>query len=198
MTWSTCHKHRMGQGKNLSPRQELNLWPSVHRSHALTTKLRRTSAVYETLLCQIMVNKNVHCSIRFRLQFSSFYTITFQRTTNNARDKSINQSINQPSNQSTNQSINQSTNQSVVQATSKSINLRFLAKHEKHQWAVRNLYTELNRLTTVICSNNTGRLYCVIELKVKAIKWLTPWFRWLCNWANCRYWKVSAPKLRGS
>ena len=125
MRWSTCHKHRMGQGKNLSPRQELNLWPSVHRSHALTTKLRRTSAVYETLLCQIMVNKNVHCSIRFRLQFSSFYTITFQRTTNNAMDQSINQSINQstnhPTNQPTNQSINQPTNQSFKQPVSQSI-----------------------------------------------------------------------------
>ena len=28
--------------KNLSPRKELKLWPSVHRSDALTTELRRT------------------------------------------------------------------------------------------------------------------------------------------------------------
>ena len=31
-----------GQRKNLSPRQELNLRPSVHRSDALTTELQRT------------------------------------------------------------------------------------------------------------------------------------------------------------
>ena len=32
----------MGQGKKLSFRQELNLWPSVHQSDALSTELQRT------------------------------------------------------------------------------------------------------------------------------------------------------------
>ena len=32
----------MGQGKKLSFRQELNLWPSVHWSDALSTELQRT------------------------------------------------------------------------------------------------------------------------------------------------------------
>ena len=34
----------MGQRKNLSPQQELNLWPSIHQSDALTTELQRTHA----------------------------------------------------------------------------------------------------------------------------------------------------------
>ena len=40
-TRSTCHEHGTRK-KNLSPWQELNLWPSVHRSDALTTELQRT------------------------------------------------------------------------------------------------------------------------------------------------------------
>ena len=41
MMCSACHKH--GTKKNLSAWQELNLcsWPSMHRSNALTTELRR-------------------------------------------------------------------------------------------------------------------------------------------------------------
>ena len=38
--WRDQHVTSMGQGKNLSPRQVLNLWPSVHRLDALTTELR--------------------------------------------------------------------------------------------------------------------------------------------------------------
>ena len=34
MMWSTCHEH--GTKKNLCPPQELNLWPSLHWSDALT------------------------------------------------------------------------------------------------------------------------------------------------------------------
>ena len=36
MMWSTCHEHGTEQKKSES------LWPSVHRSDALTTELRRT------------------------------------------------------------------------------------------------------------------------------------------------------------
>ena len=38
MKWSTCHD-RLTKNKS-DPRQELNLWPSVHRSDAPTTQLR--------------------------------------------------------------------------------------------------------------------------------------------------------------
>ena len=39
--WCDQHFTSMGQRKRLSPRQELNLWPSAHWSHALTTELWR-------------------------------------------------------------------------------------------------------------------------------------------------------------
>ena len=40
--WCDRHVTSMEQRKNLSPRQELNLWPSIHWLDALTTELRRT------------------------------------------------------------------------------------------------------------------------------------------------------------
>ena len=37
--WNIQHVANVGQRKNLSPRWDLNPWPSVHRSDALTTEL---------------------------------------------------------------------------------------------------------------------------------------------------------------
>ena len=39
--WCDQHFTSMGQRKRLSPRQELNLWPSAHWSDALTSELWR-------------------------------------------------------------------------------------------------------------------------------------------------------------
>ena len=43
MKWERCNVHyamSVGQEKYLSFQQEMNLWPSVHWSHAITTELR--------------------------------------------------------------------------------------------------------------------------------------------------------------
>ena len=40
--WCNQHVTSIGQRKNLSPQNKLNLWPSADRSDALTTELRRT------------------------------------------------------------------------------------------------------------------------------------------------------------
>ena len=40
--WKWINQHVGGQGKNLRPHQDSNLWPSKHRAGALSTELRRT------------------------------------------------------------------------------------------------------------------------------------------------------------
>ena len=37
--WTDQHDTSVGQGKNLSPQQELNPWPPEHQAGALSTEL---------------------------------------------------------------------------------------------------------------------------------------------------------------